>query len=73
MMGLAHTLVSRNLHDQKFLDTHCVGFEKFSSYLLGETDKTPKDADWAGKISGIDPDVIRNQSRSHLQLTLEQS
>ena len=38
MMGLAHTIVSQNLHNQSFLETHCVGFGTFSDYLLGKND-----------------------------------
>ena len=59
MMGLAHTLVSEDLHDKEFLKTYCVGFEQFNSYLLGEKDGIPKDAEWAGEVSGVDPQVIR--------------
>ena len=66
MIGLSHTLVSQNLHDEKFLKIYCVGFDKFSSYLMGELDGIPKDAEWAGNISGIDPTVIRDLA---LQMT----
>jgi biotin/methionine sulfoxide reductase len=60
MLGLAHTIVSSNLHDKDFLQTYCTGFEKFSAYLMGENDHQPKDASWASNISGIDSDVIKN-------------
>ena len=60
MMGLAHTIVSQNLHNQRFLETHCVGFGTFSDYLLGKNDKQPKDAEWASQISGISADIIRD-------------
>ena len=60
MMGLAHTIVSQNLHNQSFLETHCVGFGTFSDYLLGKNDKQPKDAEWASQISGISADIIRD-------------
>ena len=58
MLGLAHTVVSMGLHNKTFLNTYCEGFEQFSDYLLGNVDGTPKDAKWAGEISGIDPDII---------------
>ena len=60
MLGLAHTIVSSNLHDKKFLDSHCAGFEKFETYLLGLVDGQPKDAIWASNISGIDAQVIKD-------------
>ena len=63
IFGLAHTLVTENLHDEKFLNSHCVGWEKFKPYLLGETDGQPKDADWAAAISGLPADTIRGLAR----------
>ncbi len=63
MLGLAHTLVSENLHDRNFLDGYCVGFAPFEDYLLGKTSGKPKTADWAAAITGIDADVIRSLAR----------
>jgi biotin/methionine sulfoxide reductase len=50
MLGLAHTLVAENRHDERFLATHCVGFERFRAYLMGESDGVPKSAEWAARI-----------------------
>lgn len=58
MLGIAHTMYTQNLHDQKFLDTYTVGFPQFLDYLLGKTDGQPKDAAWAAKITGIDAATI---------------
>lgn len=63
MLGIAHTLVTEKLHDQKFLDDYTVGFDKFLPYLMGETDKTPKTAEWAAGISGLDADLIKRLAR----------
>ena len=38
LLGIAHTLCAENLHDKDFLDRYTVGFDKFRSYLTGETD-----------------------------------
>ena len=54
MLGLAHTLHSEDLHDKAFLSSHCVGYERFVPYLLGQSDGVPKDADWAAAICDID-------------------
>ncbi|MEM7349073.1 MAG: molybdopterin-dependent oxidoreductase, partial [Chloroflexota bacterium] len=59
MLGLAHTLVVENLHDATFIETYCVGWERFVPYLLGETDDQPKDAAWAAQISGVSASVIQ--------------
>src|SRR5690606_19764233 len=63
MIGLAHTLVSESLHDRDFLARYSVGFERFERYLLGSDDGTPKTAEWAAAITGIDADTIRNLAR----------
>lgn len=58
MLGIAHSLVKRGLHDQGFLDKYCVGFEPFLNYLMGATDKQEKDANWAAGISGMNANTI---------------
>ena len=63
MLALAHTLLVEQRHDVAFLDRYCTGFETLRRYLLGEDDATPKDADWASAICGIDADGIRNLAR----------
>lgn len=63
MMGLAHTLLVENLHDQDFLDRYTVGFAKVRDYLLGTEDGVAKDAGWAADICGIDADQIRVLAR----------
>lgn len=63
MLGLAHTLISEDLHDMDFLNRYCVGFEAFRDYLNGAQDGTPKDAAWAAAISEIDAEAIRQLAR----------
>ncbi len=63
MLSLAHTLVSEGLHDQDFLTRYTEGFERFQSYLTGESDGCVKDADWAAKICGLKADDIRTLAR----------
>lgn len=63
MLGLAHTLVSEGLHDPAFLERYCIGYARFEPYLLGATDGTPKNAEWAAAITAIDADTIRSLAR----------
>ena len=63
MLALAHTLHSEDLHDKEFLRSHCVGYERFVPYLLGESDGVPKDAGWAAAICDIKADRIRALAR----------
>ena len=59
MLGIAHTLVTEKLHDEKFLAGYTTGFDKFKAYLMGETDKTPKTAEWAAEICGVPANVLK--------------
>ncbi|TKA09266.1 molybdopterin-dependent oxidoreductase [Actinacidiphila oryziradicis] len=63
MLGLAHTLLHEGLHDQAFLDRYTAGSDVFAAYVLGKTDGTAKDADWASAICGIPADRIRALAR----------
>ena len=63
MLGLAHTLLAEDLYDTGFVETHCVGFEKFLPYLVGETDGQPKSAEWAATICGIPAETTRALAR----------
>jgi biotin/methionine sulfoxide reductase len=63
MLGLAHTLLTEDLHDRGFLDRYCVGFERFRAYLLGEGDGVPKTAEWAAAISKLPAEQIRDLAR----------
>ncbi|GAA2011042.1 molybdopterin guanine dinucleotide-containing S/N-oxide reductase [Catenulispora yoronensis] len=63
MLGLSHTLLAENLHDQDFLDRCTVGADEFAAYLHGRADGVVKDADWAAALCGIDADRIRALAR----------
>ncbi len=63
MLGLAHTLLSEQMHDENFLNRYCVGFETFADYLAGKNDGIAKDADWAANLSEIPADTIRTLAR----------
>jgi biotin/methionine sulfoxide reductase len=59
MAGLIHTLIDSDAADEAFLQRYCHGWEELKAYLLGTADGQPKDAAWAGAITGIDPAAIR--------------
>lgn len=60
ILGLAHSLLVAGDHDERFLGTYCQGWDRFEAYLRGETDGVAKSAEWAGEITGVDPDRIRS-------------
>ncbi|MER6398759.1 molybdopterin-dependent oxidoreductase [Kitasatospora sp. NPDC001603] len=63
MLGIAHTMLVNGWHDEDFLRRCCVGFDRFASYLVGDLDGVPKDADWAATITGISRDTITDLAR----------
>ncbi|MDA0116975.1 trimethylamine-N-oxide reductase TorA [Vibrio sp. T11.5] len=64
MLAVAHVLYNEKLHDQKFIDTYCLGFDEFIKYVQGETkDKLEKTPEWAAEICGVKADKIREFAR----------
>lgn len=71
LLAMAFYMIENNLQDQDFLDKYTLGFdadhmpegadpkENFKDYVLGTYDNTPKTPEWASKICGTHPDVIR--------------
>lgn len=59
MLALAHEIVARGRHAADFLQTHCAGSDTFLRHLAGEHDGVVKDAQWAARITGLDPHRIR--------------
>ncbi len=75
--AMAHVIITENMHDQKFLDKYCLGFDEehmpegipagnsFKSYILGQADGQPKTPEWAEKITGIPAARIRQLGREY--------
>ena len=63
ILALAHTLVSEHRHDEAFLARYCTGFSRVLPYLTGEIDGQPKDAAWAGAITGVPAEATRALAR----------
>ncbi|WP_034583274.1 molybdopterin guanine dinucleotide-containing S/N-oxide reductase [Helicobacter pametensis] len=63
MLGIIHTMLTSGKYDKEFIETYTEGFEKFAEYVLGKTDKTPKDAKWASKISGVSEKKIKELAK----------
>ncbi|MEJ3658235.1 molybdopterin-dependent oxidoreductase [Actinomycetes bacterium KLBMP 9759] len=63
MLGLMHTLLDENLHDQAFLDRFCVGSEQLAAYLTGRSDGVAKSAEWAAQRCEIPAADIRALAR----------
>ena len=64
LLALAHTLIVEDLVNLPFVEKYTVGFEKFSKYLMGTEDSTPKSANWAAKICDISESKIIELARA---------
>jgi biotin/methionine sulfoxide reductase len=60
MLALACEVVRAGRHDATFLASHCVGFERWSRYLLGRDDGIVRDAEWAAPICGLPAARLRD-------------
>jgi anaerobic dimethyl sulfoxide reductase subunit A len=64
-IAMAYVIIKENLQDQKFLDRHTVGFDKFKDYVLGQDDGIPKTPAWAESITGAPADTIAVLAREY--------
>jgi len=65
LIAMAYVMISENLHDQAFLDTHTVGFDQFKDYVLGVEDGIAKTPSWAESITAVPAGVITNLAREY--------
>lgn len=74
LLAIAYVLQDEGLHDLDFLDSHCVGFDRFLPYLTGARDGVAKDPRWAEAITGIPAariaDLAREMAASRTMLNI---
>lgn len=58
-LAMAHHVLEKGLDDKEYLAKYTVGADKWTAYVKGETDNTPKTPEWAAAITGIEADRIR--------------
>lgn len=63
MLALAHVLETEGLADHAFLASHCTGYPRFRSYLLGEDGGPPRSPEWAQDLTGVAAGTIRTLAR----------
>ena len=63
MLALAYVLETENLAERGFLSRYCVGYDRLSAYLLGQSDGQAKSPEWAAQICGIPENDIRDLAR----------
>ena len=62
-LAVAYTWITEGTYDKEYLATHTTGFEKFSEYVLGKEDGTPKTPDWASSRCGVPVWTIKALAR----------
>ncbi|MBN1461870.1 MAG: molybdopterin-dependent oxidoreductase [Armatimonadetes bacterium] len=62
-LAIAYVWIQEGTYEQRYLDSHAVGFEKFRAYVLGEEDGVAKTPDWAAPITGVKARVIKALAR----------
>lgn len=63
MLGIAHEMVNKNLHDTQFIEGYSLGFDRFLPYLQGQSDGIAKTPEWAANITGVPAEVIRDLAK----------
>ncbi|MBN1190339.1 MAG: molybdopterin-dependent oxidoreductase [Dehalococcoidales bacterium] len=62
-LAIAYTWITEGTYDKKYVETHVVGFEKFSDYVTGKEDGIPKTPEWASEKTGISEWTIKALAR----------
>lgn len=60
LLAMAYVIITRNLHDKRFIDTYTLGFDQFSHHVLGKEDGIAKTPAWAAKITGVNATTIES-------------
>lgn len=65
MIAMAYVMITENLYARRFIETHTLGFEEFSEYVLGTEDGLAKTPAWAEKITGVKAEAIKALARDY--------
>ncbi|MCP4333837.1 MAG: molybdopterin-dependent oxidoreductase [Gammaproteobacteria bacterium] len=64
MLGIAYVLEVEDRVDREFIERCTTGYDRFASYLLGQSDGVAKTPEWAAQICGIDAESIHQLART---------
>jgi anaerobic dimethyl sulfoxide reductase subunit A len=65
MAAVLHVLLTEGNVDLEFIEKYTIGFRKLTSYIMGETDGTPKTPEWAEAICGVSPKIITEFAKTY--------
>jgi molybdopterin guanine dinucleotide-containing S/N-oxide reductase-like protein len=61
--AIAYVWIREGTYDEKYVNTHSVGFEKWKDYIVGREDGIPKTPEWAEVITGVRAPATRALAR----------
>jgi anaerobic selenocysteine-containing dehydrogenase len=67
-LAIAYMWIKEGSYDKEYVDTHVVGFDKFSDYIMGKTDGVPKTPAWAAPKCGVPEWTIKALARQWSKL-----
>jgi anaerobic dimethyl sulfoxide reductase subunit A len=68
LISLAYVIIKEGLQDQKFLDAHTIGFDRYRDYVLGADNGVPKTPKWAEAITGVSAATIENLAKDYARI-----
>ena len=65
MLAVLYVLITENLVDRMFVDSHSVGFDALEAYVMGEGSNQPRSPQWAEHICGVKAEDITRLARMY--------
>jgi anaerobic dimethyl sulfoxide reductase subunit A len=65
LIAMAYVMIKERLHDEKFLETYTVGFDRYKDYVMGAEDGVPKTPAWAEETTGVPSANIESLARKY--------
>ncbi len=62
-LAIAYVWIKEGTYKKDYVETHVVGFDKFSDYVTGKEDGVPKTPEWASKKCGVPEWTIKAFAR----------
>ena len=62
-LAIAYIWITEGTYKKEYVETHVVGFDKFSDYVMGKEDGIPKTPEWASRKCGVPEWTIKALAR----------
>jgi trimethylamine-N-oxide reductase (cytochrome c) len=68
-LAIAYLWIVEGTYKKEYVETHVVGFDKFSDYVMGKEDGIPKTPEWASAKCGVPEWTIKALAREFARKT----